>query len=106
MDQRNFPLAAECYKRALAIDGTSLDVRVDYGACLHGMDLPLRAKDEFQMVLAENPLHAVANFNLGITYYTLNQIDSAQIYWKKYLAIDPNGNAAATARQLLQETGG
>ena len=39
MDQRQFPLAAECYRRALAIDGSSTDVRTDYGAWEYTMQV-------------------------------------------------------------------
>lgn len=106
MDERNYPVAAECYKRALALEGDSPDVRVDYGACLHGMGLPHRAIEEFRQVLDINPSHAIANFNLGIVYNDLNETDSARVYWQKYLTIDPNGQAAQAARDLLKEIGG
>ncbi len=106
MDKRSYPTAAECYKRALALEGDSLDVRVDYGACLHGMGLPLRAIEEFRRVIDRNPSHAIANFNLGIVYYDLNETDSARVYWRKYLAIEPEGQAAQVARDLLKQIGG
>jgi tetratricopeptide (TPR) repeat protein len=106
MDQRNFPLAAECYKRALAIQPDSLDVRVDYGACLHGMGLPQRAIEEFRKVIQTNPSHAIANFNLGLVFYDLNELDSARVYWQKSLQIDSNSTAAEMARNLLKEIGG
>ena len=106
MDERNYPVAAECYKRALALEGDSPDARVDYGACLHGMGLPHRAIDEIRRVTDINPSHAIANFNLGIVYYDLNETDSARVYWQKYLTIDSNGQAAQAARDLLRETGG
>ncbi|MFQ6007969.1 MAG: tetratricopeptide repeat protein [Candidatus Zixiibacteriota bacterium] len=106
MDRRNYPVAAECYKRALTIQGESLDVRVDYGACLHGMGLPHRAMEEFRKVIRANPSHAIANFNLGIVFYDLNELDSARAYWHKTLQIDPNSAAAEAARNLLKEIGG
>jgi tetratricopeptide (TPR) repeat protein len=106
MDERSFPLAAECYKRALAQDDSNPDVQVDYGACLHGMGLPERAVEEFRDVLRDNPEHPIANFNLGVVYYDLQQVDSARVYWQKYLALAPDGPAAASARQLLNKTDG
>ena len=106
MDKRNYPVAAECYKRALALHGDSLDVRVDYGACLHGMGLTHRAIEEFRRVIDINPSHAIANFNLGIVYYDLDETDSARVYWQKYLTIEPDGQAAQATRDLLRETGG
>jgi hypothetical protein len=50
MDQGSFAVAAEIYKRALALKDVP-DVRVDYGACLHAMGLPLRAIEEFQRTI-------------------------------------------------------
>jgi cytochrome c-type biogenesis protein CcmH/NrfG len=106
MDSGNFPMAAECYRRALAIDGSSADVRTDYGACLHGMGLPQRAIEEFRKVLAQDNKHTICNFNLGVVFNELQQKDSARYYWKKYLELDPNGKAAETAKSFLKEIGG
>lgn len=105
MDHKNFPLAAECYRRALAIDGSSTDVRTDYGACLHGMGLPQRAIDEFRKVLVQDPTHSICNFNLGVVFNEIQQKDSARYYWKKYLEMEPQGSAAEAARNLLKELG-
>jgi len=105
MDNGDFPMAAECYRRALALDGSSVDVRTDYGACLHGMGLPQRALEEFKKVLAQDPKHTICIFNIGIVYNDLKQPDSARTYWKKYLELDPNGKAADQARHFLEEIG-
>lgn len=106
MDEGNYPVAAECYKRALVQREESVDVRVDYGACLHAMGLGHRAVEEFRRVLKEQPSHAVAHFNLGIVFHDMDQIDSARVYWQKYLSLEPNGRAAESARELLKQTGG
>ena len=106
MDAGNFPVAAESYRRALAIDSSSADVRTDFGACLHGMGLPDRALEEFRRVIKEHPEHAIANFNLGIVFHAIGKDDSAKFYWQKYLKIDPNGSAAAAAKKYLKELGG
>ncbi|MFC1475181.1 tetratricopeptide repeat protein [Candidatus Zixiibacteriota bacterium] len=106
MDQGNFPLAAESYKRALNINPKDHNVRTDFGACLHSMGLNERALEEFYRVTGNEPNHPIANFNLGIVYYTMQNADSAKFYWSKYLEIDPNGSAAPLAREKLQELGG
>jgi Tfp pilus assembly protein PilF len=106
MDHENFPVAAECYRRALALDGSSTDVRSDYGSCLHGMGLPQRAIDEFRKVLAQDPKHTICNFNLGVVFNEMKLTDSARYYWNKYLKMEPQGKAADAARQLLKEIGG
>lgn len=106
MDEGNFPVAAECYKRALAKNSESPDVRVDYGACLHGMGLPNRALEEFKAVVENYPDHEIVHFNIGIVYNELKETDSAVVYWKKYLELDPNGMAASSAKQLIEQYGG
>ena len=103
MDQGNYPIAAECYKRALAIDDSSPDVRVDLGACLFGMGLPGRALEELRVVFEKNPDHSICNFNLGIVHFGLDQKDSARVYWTRYLELEPDGRAAETARAYIQE---
>ena len=106
MDDGNYAVAAESYRRALAIDSSDNDVRTDFGACLHAMGLVDRAIEEFQKVLAVKPNHGIAHFNLGIVYYQQDQYDSARVYWQKYLTLEPDGRAAKMARELLREIDG
>ena len=105
MDQGNYPMAAELYRRALAIDGSSADVRSDFGSCLHAMGLPLRALEEFRKIISENPDHVVVYFNLGIVFQGLGEVDSATYYWEKYVQLDPQGQPAEAARQYLKDMG-
>ncbi len=102
MDHGNYAMAAECYRRALALDSSSLDVRTDYGACLHGMGLLERARDEFARVLEKNPHHPIANFNQGIVYLDMKMNDSTRIYWERYLALEPEGTVAESVREFLK----
>ncbi len=106
MDERNMPVAAEIYSRALAIDGTSPNVRTDYGACLHALGMNEEALAQFKQVNQEHPNHTTSIFNVGIVYYGMGQSDSARVYWQKYLTLDPNGNAAESARSFLEKIGG
>ena len=103
MDQGNFALAAEAYKRALAIDPSSPDVRTDYGACLNGMGLPERAIAEFKTVIASTPTHAIAHFNAGIVYYNMQQFDSAKVYWSRLQELAPGTPAAERAKELMAQ---
>ncbi len=106
MDDGQFLLAAEIYRRALEIDPRSPDARTDYGACLYAMGLPERALEEFLKVVEAHPRHEVAMFNIGIVYHGQAQMDSARVYWERYLNIAPDGASASTARQLLKELEG
>jgi len=105
MDEGNFPLAAECYKRALDIDSTSVNVRSDFGSCLYGMGLGDRALEEFQKVLAIDSSHGIALFNLGIVFSGQGLNDSAKFYMGEYLKLESEGEAADIARKLINEMG-
>jgi len=103
MDHQNYAMAAEAYRRALVLDSSSVDVRSDFASCLHAMGLPKRALEEFRKVLARDPKHVVAYFNLGVVFHGEGVVDSARYYWKKYLEMDPNGEPAEAARGFLKE---
>lgn len=105
MDHENYAVAAEAYRRALQIDSSSADVRSDFASCLHAMGLPKRAAEEFRKIITASPDHAIAYFNLGIVFHGMKEMDSARYYWEKYLAMDPQGPAVESARQLLKELG-
>ncbi len=103
MDQENYVVAAECYKRALVQKADAFDVRTDFGACLHGMGLTSRAMEEFHKVINEHPEHGIANYNLGIVYYSMKNNDSARFYWDRYLEVEPNGSASEVVRDYLKQ---
>jgi len=105
MDEGNFPLAAECYKRALEIDSTSVNVRSDFGSCLYGMGLGDRAIEEFRKVHAIDASHSIALFNLGVVFSGQGLSDSANFYMGKYLLLEPEGKAADRARELINKVG-
>lgn len=103
MDNGDFVIAAECYKRALGINPESHDIRVDFGACLHEMGLDRRAIEEFAVVISGNPKHTIALFNLGVVHYGLQAYDSASFYWDKFLAIEPTGQGADVVKKMLAD---
>ena len=105
MDDGNFPLAAECYKRALDIDSTSVNVRSDFGSCLYGMGLGDRALEEFRRVFAIDSSHSIAVFNMGVVFSGQGLNDSVKYYMSEYLKLEPVGKAADRARKLIDEMG-
>jgi Tfp pilus assembly protein PilF len=102
MDAGNHAFAAECYRRALEIDGSSPEVRTDLGACLHALGTPDKAAEQFRLVLTDHPNHLIANFNMGIVQWDMDQLDSARTYFEKTIALDPQGQMAQAAENMIQ----
>lgn len=102
MDNGNYPMAAECYRRSLEITD-AVDVRVDFGACLHGMGLPARAMEEFRRVLESQPEHPIAIFNMGIVMNSQQMADSARVYFRRCLELQPDGPVASQAQEYLDQ---
>lgn len=98
-DQQRFADAEKTYKRALAIDGTSPDVRVDHGTTLFYQNRALEAVAEYQSALKARPDHINAKVNLGIALHSLGQPEKAAAQWSEALSLagDP------VQRQRIQD---
>ncbi len=102
-DHQQFHDAMVIYRKALEIDSTDFNVRTDYAAALNFMGEFAGAKRELEKVLAKNPKHIVATFNLGVVYINTGDNANARKYWNKYLELDPNSPRAAEVRKMLAE---
>lgn len=102
-DQQRFHDAMVVYRRALEIDSTDLNLRVDYGACLNFLGDFAGAKSQLEKALTLEPNHPVANFNLGVVYVNLGENEKAKKYWKKYLQLEPASERADQVRKFLSE---
>jgi tetratricopeptide (TPR) repeat protein len=104
MDRGLFPLAIESYRRALAIDSTDVNVMIDLGACRHAEGQYQAAIGLFRKALEIDPDHAVGNFNLGIAYSSIDNMDSTRKYWRRYIELSPESPMADTIRHFLEMT--
>lgn len=102
-DQQRFHDAMVIYRKALEIDSSDLDLRTDYGACLNFMGDFDGAKVQFDRVLAQDPNHPVANFNLGVVYINLGKNEEAKKFWNKYLQLDPTSERAEQVKKFLSD---
>ncbi len=72
-------------------------------ATIHiGMNEPLTAKRHLELVLAHHPRHAEAEFLLGtLCREELHDPESADLHFRAYLALEPEGIHAEAARSGL-----
>lgn len=94
--------AVDSYKRVLEIDSTNLDAKTDLGLCYaEGSGNPMQGIKLLKEVVAENPEHENAQFNLGILSVRSGQLDKAIERFEKVLQINPG---KYEARYLLAQT--
>lgn len=105
MDTQVYPLAIECYGRAIKLNATDPNVITDLGACYFYMEKDDSAIMMFEKAIALNPRHPIAHFNMGIVYRGLNNLEKAREYWNKFVELDPQSPIADTVRRLINDLG-
>jgi len=101
-DSQQWQHAIDYYSRALAIDGTNADVRVDRAIAYHSTGQNDLAKKELLRVTREKPEHKNAWLNLGVVNRELGDKQGAIEAWERYLRMDPQGEHAADVRQEIE----
>lgn len=102
MDNGNYSEAIAAYQKALDLDPSNVDVRVDMGTCYRNIGQPDKAIEIYKKALEINPRHPNAWLNSGIVYYyDLHKNTEALQSFQKYLEVSPNSPNAATALQII-----
>ncbi len=111
-DVRFFDRAATMYERHLTLNPSNADARVDLGTSYFQLsfsdsarkvELISRAETCFLEAIETKPKHQLAHFNLGIIHLHRGDMDGANIWLRKSVAIDPSSEAAQRAQQLLSQ---
>ncbi|MBI4548046.1 MAG: tetratricopeptide repeat protein [Ignavibacteriae bacterium] len=111
-DVKFFPRAIEVYERYLELDPSDPDARVDLGISyfelsmadtVRGNEYIQAARNEMEKALRYAPQHQLALFNLGIVSLHSGDIEEANGWFKKCIAINPNTESAKKAQQLLNQ---
>jgi cytochrome c-type biogenesis protein CcmH/NrfG len=94
--------SADAYNKALAIDGSSPDVRTDLGIMYRALGKYQEAIAEFRKAISLDPKHQNSRMNLGVVYlYDLKDYRSGLDAWKGYLALNPTGPRADQIRSQV-----
>ena len=111
-DVKALPRSITMYERYLELNPSNPDARVDLGISYFEMsvgDSTRRdefleaAKEEMEKALTYSPKHQLAHFNLGIVYLHNGDMEKANEWFKKCIAIDPNSETGRKAQQLISQ---
>lgn len=89
LEEAGAPGAEAAYRRAVQLDPTHLDARVNLGRMLHESGKLAAAEEEYRAVLAAGP-HATASFNLAVALEDQGREDDALHAYHEAIAADPN----------------
>jgi len=78
------------FRRALSADPDAYEPLVNLGGVLLNLERPQEALAFNQRAVSRHPNDALANSQLGLTYFGLRQLDSAEKYLKAAVSLDPS----------------
>ncbi len=102
-DHSMFQKAIQYYSVYLAKNPKNADARVDMGICYKGIDDLNEAERQMKEALRYEPKHVNATFNLGIVCLDEGKVQESNEWFKKAVALDPNGEVGKKAGQLLAQ---
>ncbi len=78
------------YQKVLELNPNNLDAKTDLGACYaEGTGEPMKGIMLLREVIAANPNHEMAQYNLGMLSVKSGQLDKAIVRFQKVLEINP-----------------
>jgi len=82
--------ARQAYRRAVALNPTHHDARINLARLLHALGQPAEAIEHYRIVLTAAPEHATAAYNLGIALEDEGRCQEAFTAYAQAIAVDPN----------------
>lgn len=99
---KQWPLAADCYRKCLAIDTTHRDARLNLGTALQSLGQSREAAEQFDILVRQYPEDAEGHLYAGVIRGKyLNDAAAARTHWEKFLQLAPNDPRAAEIRRAL-----
>jgi tetratricopeptide (TPR) repeat protein len=100
-DAKGYFIAASCYAKALELDPSNTDVRVDYAICKLNMNDAKGGLEEMKRAVEQNPKHQKANLNIGILYAQSEEWSLVKKHWTIAYNLDKASDAGKRADELL-----
>lgn len=95
--------AGAYYQRALSVQPGDPNVKTDLAVTYFYGGQTLKAIELVEEVFVESPDFPPAYFNAGIFYRAIGQEDDAIAVLERYLELEPEGESAPAARQILAD---
>lgn len=87
--------AIDCYKKVVELNPANLDAKTDLGVCYaEGTAQPMQGIMMLREVVAANPDHEYAQFNLGVLSVKSGQMEKAVERFSRVLEINPANHDA------------
>jgi len=90
------------YQKYLQSNPNDVDARVDLGICYNDLNNFDEARRQMEQAVKINPKHLLGHFNLGIVNLRAGDVQQANEWFKKVIALDPGSGPAQRAKQLMQ----
>ena len=86
---KNYMRAEQCFREALAQDPAAYDALVNLGGVLINLNRLDEARQANERAISRRPNDALANSQLGLTYFELGQVEPAEKFLRRAVEIDP-----------------
>lgn len=106
MDGNHYPIAIECYRRAVAIKDDDPNLLTDLGVCYHSTGELEKAVEIMERSIALDSTHMITHFNLGIVYRQMGNFDQVRFYWERLIKLYPHEVITDSARVYLKSLDG
>ena len=98
--------ARDAYRRALELDPTHFEARLDLGRLLHELGEVRAAEAQYRLAMQVRPRDATAAFNLGVALEDLRRPADAQQEYERAIALDAEyADAHFNLAQLFERQG-
>jgi tetratricopeptide (TPR) repeat protein len=106
MDDHHYPIAIECYTKAMSIKDDDPNLLTDLGVCYHSAGELEKAVEVMERSIALDSTHMITHFNLGIVYRQMGNFDRVRFYWERLIKLYPNEAITDSTRVYLKALGG
>ena len=96
--------AIEEYSKAIRLDPKDLDIRIRRAKAFAKKGFITRAIQDLQQMKTENPRFLTARIQLGLLYFSQNNVLDAELEWDHILAIDPENQEAAAYLKMAKQS--